>query len=106
MRLGQGVGGAERERGTMGRGVSSRFFRVLYGRRAGEEEVEAAPLAAKSASLAGGLGLAGFSESLQTCMQASFSAYEQRGRMLHGKYALLDRHINNLGLRDFFSNNL
>lgn len=49
-----------RERGTMGRGVSSRFFRVLYGRRAGEEEVEAAPLAAKSASLAGGLGLAGF----------------------------------------------
>jgi hypothetical protein len=26
--------------------------------------------------------------------------------MLHGKYALLDRHINNLGLRDFFSNNL
>jgi hypothetical protein len=44
----------------MGRGVSSRFFRVLYGRRAGEEEVEAAPLAAKSASLAGGLGLAGF----------------------------------------------
>lgn len=59
MRLGRGVGGAEREERWDEASLrdSSAFY---MGGELERREVEAAPLAAKSASLAGGLGLAGF----------------------------------------------